>query len=97
MLVAADDAAEVAASLETMGLITSHEKGLELTSEGRAYALRIIRVHRLWERYLADETSVDEAEWHNVAEEIEHEILNNTLKINVNNNTRIEIIGFSNV
>jgi DtxR family Mn-dependent transcriptional regulator len=72
--ITADDSAELIASLETMGLVTSLEKGLELTSEGRSYALRIIRVHRLWERYLADETGVDEAEWHNVAEEIEHEI-----------------------
>jgi len=70
----ADDAAELIARLEAMGLTTSHEKGLRLTSEGRSYALRVIRVHRLWERYLADETGVDEAEWHNVAEELEHDI-----------------------
>ncbi|MCZ6702001.1 MAG: FeoA domain-containing protein [Ignavibacteria bacterium] len=70
----ADDAVQLIARLESMSLITSHEKGLRLTSEGRSYALRIIRVHRLWERYLADETGVDEADWHTVAEEIEHEI-----------------------
>ena len=70
----ADDTAELIARLETMGLITSREKGLRLTSEGRSYALRIIRVHRLWEKYLADETSIDEADWHTIAEEIEHKI-----------------------
>jgi DtxR family Mn-dependent transcriptional regulator len=72
--ITADDAAELIARLETMGLTTSHEKGLRLTSEGRSYALKVIRVHRLWERYLADETGVDEAEWHTVAEELEHDI-----------------------
>jgi len=45
---------------------------LNLTSDGRSYALRIIRVHRLWEKYLADETSVSENEWHQKAEEVEH-------------------------
>jgi len=69
-----DDTAQLIARLESMGLVTSHENGLTLTSEGRSYALRIIRVHRLWERYLADETGVDEKDWHNVAEEIEHRI-----------------------
>jgi Mn-dependent DtxR family transcriptional regulator len=26
---------------------------IRLTAEGRSYALRVIRVHRLWERFLA--------------------------------------------
>lgn len=43
-----------------------------LTDEGRRYALRIIRTHRLWERYLADRTGVEPAEWHQHAEEQEH-------------------------
>jgi len=55
-----------------MGLVSAKKDALVLTSEGRSYALRIIRVHRLWERYLADETSVTENEWHINAEEVEH-------------------------
>jgi len=43
-----------------------------LTTEGRSYALRIIRIHRLWERYLADETGVSAIEWHQEAEKQEH-------------------------
>jgi DtxR family Mn-dependent transcriptional regulator len=31
-------------------------------------------VHRLWEKYLADETSIKENEWHQKAEEIEHNL-----------------------
>ena len=43
-----------------------------LTDEGRRYALQIIRAHRLWERYLADETGVEPVEWHALAERREH-------------------------
>jgi DtxR family Mn-dependent transcriptional regulator len=43
-----------------------------LTDEGERYAVDVIRAHRLWERYLADETGVDPLEWHTRAEEQEH-------------------------
>ncbi|MGE5810183.1 MAG: FeoA domain-containing protein [Ignavibacteria bacterium] len=67
-----DQAAKLIARLEAMGLIKSLADNLQLTPEGRSYALRVIRIHRLWERYLADETSIGEADWHNRAEEQEH-------------------------
>jgi len=70
----ADEAAKVVKQLEDLQLISSHESGISLTPEGRAYALRVIRTHRLWEKYLADETSVGEEDWHIFAEEIEHKI-----------------------
>lgn len=47
-----------------------------LTKEGRQYALRIIRVHRLWEKYLAEKTGFDKSEWHDRAEEMEHVLSN---------------------
>ena len=68
----ADDAAELITKLEAMGLVSSSGNNLQLTTEGRTYALKIIRVHRLWEKYLADETGIDELEWHTSAEKIEH-------------------------
>jgi len=46
---------------------------LKLTNDGRDYALKIVRVHRLWERYLAEKTGFDKAEWHGIAEQKEHE------------------------
>lgn len=58
--------------LETMGLVCAEGDGLRLTPEGRTYALRIIRIHRLWEAYLADRTGFDEAEWHGEADRREH-------------------------
>lgn len=47
---------------------------LKLTNEGRDYALRIIRVHRLWEKYLAEKTGYDKLEWHDRAEMMEHKL-----------------------
>ena len=46
---------------------------LKLTAEGSDYALKIVRVHRLWERYLAEKTGFDKSEWHGIAEQKEHE------------------------
>jgi len=72
--ISADEASKVVNKLEELELITSHERGISLTPEGRSYALRIIRTHRLWEKYLADETSFGEEDWHIAAEKIEHQI-----------------------
>jgi DtxR family Mn-dependent transcriptional regulator len=72
--ISGDDATRLISKLQSMGLIESRQEGIKLTPDGRSYALRIIRVHRLWERYLADETSVNEIEWHLNAEEKEHSI-----------------------
>jgi len=70
--ISADDATDIITRLESMGLVSVNKDLLNLTSDGRSYALRVIRVHRLWEKYLADETSVTENEWHQKAEELEH-------------------------
>ena len=67
-----DHAAEVLVKLEKHGLIKSQQNEFELTEEGRLSALRIIRVHRLWERYFADETGLAETQWHPEAEKREH-------------------------
>jgi len=66
--------AEILDHLQQMDLIISKGDHFELTDAGRSYALRIIRVHRIWEKYLADETSINETEWHRVADQKEHEI-----------------------
>ena len=63
---------ELLARMERMGLIVSAEGGFRLTAEGRSEALRVIRIHRLWERYLADETGLEPERWHPEAERREH-------------------------
>ncbi len=67
-----NETTKVIAWLESMELIKSDGIKISLTPEGRSYALRIVRIHRLWERYLADNTSVEEKDWHKIAEEREH-------------------------
>ncbi len=69
-----DKAEEFIRLLETMDLIKIDGNSFELTKEGREYALRVIRTHRLLERYLADETSLHANDWHNEAERLEHEV-----------------------
>lgn len=60
------------AQLEEMELARSSGEGFHLTDEGREYALHIVRTHRLLERYLADRTGVQPADWHQEAERREH-------------------------
>ena len=65
-------AADLLTHLTGMGLVRSDARGPTLTEEGRVSALRLVRTHRLWERYLADRTGVPAAEWHAHAERMEH-------------------------
>ncbi len=67
-----DETSKLLSRLTSMGLVKTEGESPVLTSEGRSYALRIIRVHRLWERFLADETGLGEIEWHPEAERAEH-------------------------
>ena len=54
--------------LEAVGLVHSDGQELSLTEQGRSEALRLLRSHRLWERFLADRTGVAPADWHDEAE-----------------------------
>ncbi len=65
--------AEVLTRLESNQLVETHKGSICLTDEGREYALRIIRAHRLYERYLADATGFKESEWHGMADRYEHQ------------------------
>jgi DtxR family transcriptional regulator, Mn-dependent transcriptional regulator len=65
-------AAEVVADLQQRELLELPGSEMRLSSEGRRYALSIIRAHRLWEQHLAERTGVAESEWHRRAEHQEH-------------------------
>jgi DtxR family Mn-dependent transcriptional regulator len=67
-----NQSAQVANELQSMELIVIENGEFLLTPAGREYALRIIRAHRLWEEYLAEQTGFDESEWHDQAEKYEH-------------------------
>jgi len=69
-------------------LISFNNGNVKLTENGMDYALRIIRAHRLWEKYLSEKTGFDKKDWHDIAEKMEHK-LNSTqtkeLAINLGN------------
>lgn len=70
--IAMDKAGRLINRLTTMELVIMNNQSVALTDAGRSYALRIVRIHRIWERYLADQTSIAPADWHNEACRIEH-------------------------
>jgi DtxR family Mn-dependent transcriptional regulator len=62
---------EMIHKLETVGLITNHGK-IELTAEGLELAERVVRRHRLAERFLTDVLKLSWAEAHHEAGKWEH-------------------------
>lgn len=70
--VSRQNAMELIRSLEAAALVTTLNGQLELTSAGRREALRVIRIHRLWEKYFADQSGLDETLWHDEADRREH-------------------------
>lgn len=69
-----DAAAELLGQMQALGLVEAASDAYGLSAEGRDAALHIIRAHRLWERYLADQTGYREQEWHEQAERLEHDL-----------------------
>jgi DtxR family Mn-dependent transcriptional regulator len=65
-------ATDLLSKLAESGLVRNEERGPRLTDAGRESAVRLVRTHRLWERYLADRTGVPAGEWHAQAERMEH-------------------------
>lgn len=68
----ADDVASLLGEMVSHQLVAMDGETLRLTPRGQSYALHIIRAHRLYERYLAEETGFAELEWHDRAERQEH-------------------------
>jgi DtxR family Mn-dependent transcriptional regulator len=69
-----NEVASVLQRLEAQDYLHFEGDCFHLTPTGRDYALRIIRAHRLLERYLADATGFEEEEWHVRAERLEHNL-----------------------
>lgn len=66
------NALNLAGQMEAKGLLAVSGDGLRLSKEGHRWALQVVRAHRLFERYLADETWVPMAEIHQHAHRLEH-------------------------
>src|SRR5690606_30129687 len=69
-----DQIIEVIKKMTINELIYFDSDVLKLSDSGRDYALRIVRIHRLWERHLADKTGFHKTEWHDRAESMEHRL-----------------------
>lgn len=72
LAISSGGAAELLEDLQARGLVTVEAGGLRLRPAGRDIALHIVRAHRLWESFLAEETGVAEREWHVRADKQEH-------------------------
>jgi DtxR family Mn-dependent transcriptional regulator len=66
-------AAELARTLHERGLATT-KAGLRLTPAGTRWARSVVRAHRLWERYLADEVGKPAVDLHRLADREEHRL-----------------------
>jgi DtxR family Mn-dependent transcriptional regulator len=69
-----DKAAMLIDKLKQQDLVRYSGDMICLTKKGKEYAVQVIRTHRLWETYLAEETGVDEKLWHKEAERMEHKL-----------------------
>lgn len=74
LAVSTSTAAALLSKLSEMGLVRLAEEGPALTPDGERTAVRVVRTHRLWERYLADRTGVPAVEWHDEADRMEHSL-----------------------
>lgn len=68
------DAAEILGHMRGRGLATATGDTHHLTDDGRMYALQVVRTHRLYETWLARETSTPAADWHREAHKAEHHL-----------------------
>jgi DtxR family Mn-dependent transcriptional regulator len=59
-------------SMEKQGLLVSGGSTLALTPDGEHWALHVVRAHRLWERFLADEARMPLTKVHEEAHRREH-------------------------
>jgi len=60
--------------MEAAGLVTAEAGPLALTLEGEARAVQVVRAHRLWETYLANEARLPMKDLHGPAEAAEHRL-----------------------
>lgn len=60
--------------MQAQGLLEWQGRRLHLTSAGERWALHVVRAHRLWERYLADEARMPLEKVHAEADRREHRL-----------------------
>lgn len=66
---------QIKASIENLkqfNFITKNQEFISLTSKGKTEAMRIVRLHRLWELYLNESMNIAPDHVHDSAEQMEH-------------------------
>ena len=66
------EALDLISRMQAQGLLEQRQRDLVLSASGQRWALQIVRAHRLWERYLADEARMPLEQIHGVAHQREH-------------------------
>jgi DtxR family Mn-dependent transcriptional regulator len=72
MQLSSSETLKLVTRMESQDLLTSRDGGLHITPQGERWALQVVRAHRLWERYLADEARLPLEKVHQEAERREH-------------------------
>jgi DtxR family Mn-dependent transcriptional regulator len=67
-------AMQLIAQMEAQDLLETRGHQLHLTTAGERWALHVVRAHRLWERYLADEARMPLQQVHREANRREHSL-----------------------
>lgn len=63
---------QLCTDMQSRGLLKVAPGGFALTAKGEQLALQVVRAHRLWERYLADDAGFPMEKLHQAAEKAEH-------------------------
>lgn len=66
--------------MQADGFVRTTNEGLKLTPNGEGLALQVIRAHRLWETYLADDARLPFARLHSEADRREHKRTDESLR-----------------
>jgi len=72
LLVSPTTALQLCTDMQKRGLLRVAPGGFALTAKGEQLALHVVRAHRLWERYLADDAGLPLDKLHQAAEKAEH-------------------------
>lgn len=67
-------AADILGQLRARNLANATTDSHHLTKDGRLYALQVVRIHRLYETWLARKTGTPPNKWHEEAHKAEHHI-----------------------
>ncbi|MCB1120439.1 MAG: metal-dependent transcriptional regulator [Verrucomicrobiae bacterium] len=70
---------DLLSEMEQSGLVSNQHDGWILTEKGWDQGRNLLRAHRIYESYLAEQTGLDPQKWHKEADRLEHELDSETV------------------